>query len=190
MWQVETSTTPFRQGDVLEDFPFPSMDASQPIKSGPNHGDGQYIALGIKRLNVLVVSQCCEAEPHLSLALAPIKRSYPIDQERLPGWRAVDPSANAGYVFDQFVLEPLTGVIPDDEQTKRGLKLTVADLARLVTLEVKNVNVNQYSILARMSPWGRRCLRVNLALFFGRAEKEDAASLLAAGLPVGTARAE
>lgn len=180
-----------RQGDLLENVLLPKLKRPFRVAHVPGadpQGSDPMLISGSKR-QVLVVSQCCDIAEDRYVAVAPIRQTgrlndrlrralladVPPDPEELAAGDAV------GYVFDQFRLAPLDGVIDDD-----GELFKVADFGMMQTLTGEVDDLREHRSAA-MTPAGRRLLRIKLSYFWSRPEASDAEELAAQGLPPGEA---
>ncbi|HEX5914534.1 MAG TPA: hypothetical protein VFY54_15540 [Rubrobacter sp.] len=84
-------------------------------------------------------------------------------------------------MFDMFLLQPLEGVV---EEETGDHKFKVVDLNQTVSYGGKRDVLRELRV-ARMTPAGRRLLRIKLLYFWGRPEEDDASWLTERGLPAG-----
>jgi len=173
-----------RQGDLLKDVLLPRLRLPLEVAHvpGTRPNDGASIPLPGYAKDFLVVSQCCEIENGKHVAVAVIRSTGRLDEPLRDALLAEQPPSEGeegGYVFDQFRLESLTTVVEDD-----GKSFRVADLGQIMSFGGDRQELGSYR-RARMSPEGRRLLRIKLSYFFGRVEAEDAQNLEGKGIPVG-----
>lgn len=189
MWQTAEvpKDDPLRQGDLLLYVPFPALGVPlQTTKGTAARPEDVQAIIRVRERTLLVVSHCCETSNQY-LAVAPVVPKRPGGEREERALLAEEPpeSANGGdgeYGYDlaRFRLEPIDGVLP----TLPAPSQQVAELTRIISFTGGCASLTNMRA-ARLSPEGRRILRIKLALFWGRPEKEDAAYLEANGIPLG-----
>jgi len=144
------------------------------------------VLLQANQRDFLVVSQCCTIENHHVAALAPIRWTPPLTDEERATYKQADFSVigNDKYVFNAHMLDPIQNVM--EEQGGKG---KVADFTKIVTYIGDDSELRAKRV-ARMSPAGRRLLRMRLSGFWARVEADDLAWFKEQGLPPGPARKE
>lgn len=177
MWLSEAPAEALnlRQGDLLQDVPFPTLADEPSIAQG-------VVALPARVRDALVVSQCCTIENQRSVALAPLLTMDRRKQreDHLSRLQQQEPPADGGaFLARLLLLEPVAGLDAKDHHLK------VADLTKIVTFTGGEHAWLQARRIARMSAVGRRRLRIRLAAFWTRVEADDEEELLALGLPLG-----
>ena len=191
MWLADTpdESDGIRQGDVVAGLVLPKHRLPMTYARGPGTevAPGQQVILPTPsrdRLH-LVVSQCCTIENGDFVSLVPIVSTAPLSEdERLP-YLADEPPVTdgvGGYVFDAFYLHPLPGVI--DHPSGR---LLVADLVDVQSYAGSREMLIRGRV-ARMTPSGRRLLRIKLAYLWGRPEGDDVSWFEERGLSAGPSR--
>jgi hypothetical protein len=186
MWEVDAPPPEeaLRQGDLLKAVLLPKLRLPLAVVHVPGvdiNKSASVQAMGSVR-DFLVVSQCCQIENKVTVAVAPIQSTRPLDDVLRESLDADEPPVEeeeGHFAFDMLRLLPLDGVV--DEGVGR---YTIADLGQIISLEGEVQQLQNYR-QARMSPEGRRLVRIKLMYFFGRAEEEDVAYLNARGIPVG-----
>jgi len=91
--------------------------------------------------------------------------------EQSAAYRAVDPRDGEAYAYSAFLLEPIAGHLDEE-----GGRLKVVDLTQIATFRGFDAVLGT-NVVARMTPEGRRALRIKLGYFWARAEAEDASLL-------------
>jgi len=187
MWQAApvAEDDQLRQGDLLVDIVFPSLKLPILVTGIPPSPDDRMIATYTIK-TALVVSQCC-ANADDYVALAPVRPEGNLSPQQEAALLAAEPPTVAeieageanGYTMDSFRLEPVAGVIEDGPG-----RYQIADLGRVVSCFGACASLRS-NRRARMTPEGRRLLRINLGLFWARPEEGDAERLSEAGLPPG-----
>jgi hypothetical protein len=189
MWLSDPpdSSEALRQGDLLQDLLLPTLRL--PITFGHPAGrapqDGDTALLPSKERNFLIVSQCCTIENHHVAALAPIRSTPPMSPEERAIYSEADFSligADDKFVFNVHTLDPIEKALEEV-----GGRAKVADLTQIVTCTGDD-SILRAKRVARMSPAGRRLLRMRLSVFWGRVEAEDLAWFKQEGLPPGPAQ--
>ena len=181
MWATEPipEDDPLRQGDLLESVAFPMM--KYPFVVFRVGGGEEQVVVEAKRRWGLVVSQCCDNENNDYVSIAQIQPIGGLtdSQEAALQVREPDPTSLSGYAVSQFLLDPLPDLIPLKPRTH----LTV-QLLRITTLwgDIAPLTTQRRR---RMTPEGRRWLRMNMELLWGRPEDEDMRWLDEHGLPPG-----
>lgn len=174
---------PIRQGDLLVDVGIP--DLALPL-SVTNEGALQGNAVArVKYCTALVVSQCCSTKASY-VAVAPVLRRGGLTEQQEVALLAEEPPAPDedgrihNYTYDLFRLAPVEGTLPETDARTEW----VVDFGRIVSFTGK-CEVLREQRRARLNPETRRLLRIKLALFWARPEREDAEALAALGLPAG-----
>ena len=185
MWEADCPDAgeDLRQGDLLDGLLLPVL--TLPIKvahfSGSEPAAGDSALLGLKGpKHYVVVSQCCTIENGNQVAIAPVKSTPTLTNEEALGYLDEEPTDERNFVYSVLRLEDLPEVL---EALGRGRY-------RVVDLQATQSWAGDRSALraarrARMTPEGRRLLRIKLGFFWGRAEAEDAVALRGLGLPEG-----
>ena len=189
MWEPTppSQDEPLNQGDLISSLPFPKLLlplTTQLIHQAPA-GTIEYI-----ERPGLVVTQCCvldkDQTDHVSIApvrpegnLQPHQRAALL-AENPPESEQNEAAEEAFYVYDAVRLEAVGKLIPDAPD-----RLTIADLKQITSFcgdweELKRLRS------AKMTPLGRRTLRIKLARYFGRSTDEDAEALALLGVQPGT----
>jgi len=186
VWEAELPPEAelLRQGDFLRAVLLPRLRLPLEVAHVPGTQpiDGAVVPLLGYARDYLVVSQCCEIENGDHVALALIRSTGHLDEELRAALLAEQPPSEGeegGYIFDKFRLEPLAGLIEGDANSFR-----VADLGPIMSFQGERQRLTRYR-RARMTPEGRRLLRIKLSFYFGRAEDGDAEYLQGRGIPVG-----
>lgn len=168
---------PLRQGDLLTDVELPQVKLPfQFVELGGVRG----AVIPVKKQAGIVISQCCDNESGTYVAVAPVRRHNnltPVQQDALMNY---EPGIGAHYVYDTFRLEPVPvwlGELPQGQHH-------VAMLLHAVVV-VDRASELIGSRRARMTDEGRRHLRLDLQLLWGRVEAGDEESLASKGFPPG-----
>lgn len=165
------------RGLILPTLKFPISYINQGhVKAG----DTAVLPTYSKDRDYLVVSQCCDLEKRTNVALAPIKSTHSLSDSDRDALFAERPNEESGYTFSQFGLNLLEGIVLPLAQDRQSC----AALDEVATFLGARASFQSH-VVARMTPAGRRLLRVKLSLFFGRAEAEDATRLAADGIAEG-----
>ena len=173
-----------RQGDLVKGVMLPRLRLPLEVAHvpGTNPEDGAVIPLKGYARDFLIVSQCCEIENGAFVSLALIRSTGPLNEALREGLQAEQPPSpgeEGGFVFDQFRLDPLDHLVEEPDY-----RYTVADLGQIISFGGQREDLNPYR-QARMTPEGRRLLRIKLTYYFGRAENDDANHLEERGIPIG-----
>jgi hypothetical protein len=172
-----------RQGDLLINVPFPALPVPlQTTAAVARREEDIQAIVNVRHRTALVVSHCCSSNDEY-VALAPVtpKRINPLQEAAL---LAEEPPQGAGldisgYDVAHFRLLSLENVLDDIDPG-----FHVADLTRILSFSGGCANLIALR-RGRLTPLGRRLLRIKLALFWGRAEQGDAEALEAQGVPPG-----
>jgi hypothetical protein len=119
-----------------------------------------------------------------SFALAPIRSTPQLTESQRLTYAEADPSAiteDQKYVVNAHYLEPIPKILE-----AQGDRSKIADLTQIISYTGDDTELRTGRV-ARMSPAGRRLLRMRLAEFWGRVEAEDLAWFEKNGLPPGPA---
>jgi len=167
------SDDPLRQGDLIDDVPFPDVSGEPMIEDGT-------VTLPVAVGPALLVTQCCDIQQKDVARVArvakinnPRGRAY----EAITGVEPVEPDEDGfvRYSTRFFALDPVGPLSRLDERY-----LWVAML--LETMEYRgDLSWLLRRRVARMTPEERRTLRTKLMLSGGRTTDEDADYLLARG---------
>ena len=171
-----------RQGDVLRGLILPNLKTPiRYLNSGEvSNGDIAAFSTPQKARDYLVVSQCCDLENGSNVAVAPVKSTRPLPANQRAALYAESPNEETGYSYSQFGLSPLEGLI----EPRVDNQAMYAALDEIQTYLDASEHFGS-CVIARMTPAGRRLLRMKLSLFFGRAEADDAAQLRSMGISEG-----
>jgi hypothetical protein len=186
VWEAELPPEAelLRQGDLLKGIHLPRLRLPLEVAhvAGTQPGDGAVALVQSYARDFLVVSQCCEIENGNYVALSLIRSTGPLNPDVRNALLAEQPpreGEEGGYVFDQFRLEPLAGLVGGDAN-----RFQVADLGEIMSFGGERHELSRHR-RARMTPEGRRLLRIKLSFYFGRVEDGDAQYLEELGIPVG-----
>lgn len=174
-----------RQGDLLIGLALPRLTWPLAFARPPGveATKGQPVILTAARPSGhLVVSQCCTIENQSVVALAEIKSSARLRDWELRAYEMAEPSHSdeeAKYVYNAHTLEPFEELL-----TREGGRVFIADLTTIQSYS-GTVEEFQRHRAAAMTPSGRRLLRIRLAHFWGRVEREDEGWFARNGLPAG-----
>jgi hypothetical protein len=189
MWASEPLdiSEELRQGDLLQDLILPSLRLPLVFihRSGQAAQPGDMVVLESARHDYLVVSQCCTIINRKSFALAPIRSTPRLDENQRSVYAEADPSVigeGDKYVVNAHYLDPIPEILGN-----QGGRSKIADLTQIVSYAGDDAELRMKRV-ARMSPAGRRLLRMRLAYFWSRPEAEDLAWFEKNGLPPGPAR--
>jgi hypothetical protein len=181
----DTSET-LRQGDLVQNILLPTLRL--PLVFGHQAGrapqDGDPALVPSKLRDFLVVSQCCTIENHHVVALAPIRWTARMSPEERAVYSEADFSligTEDKYVYNAHILAPIERILEE-----QGGRAKIADFTQIVTCTGDDSELRA-GRTARMSPAGRRLLRMRLSVFWGRVEAEDLAWFKEEGLPPGPA---
>jgi hypothetical protein len=181
MWQSELPSADdgLRQGDLLSALLLPALKLPLAVVAVPGQEPGEQgqALVPTKKRTFLVVSQCCTIENGELVALAPVKRTPPLNPPDQMAYRWETPEDvpdddEASFAFNALALDPLDGVLDDPG----GGKLQVVSLEEIISYAGDHRLLAQQRV-ARMTPAGRRRLRRRLMYFWGRAEAEDESAL-------------
>jgi hypothetical protein len=168
---------PLRQGDLLDGVLFPTLKHPlQVVSIDATNG----VLAPVREKWGVVVSHCCDNEPGEYVAIAQVQTAGNLtpDQEAALLNYEPPPDHVSGYVFEDFRLEPIEGVLDPKPRMH-----WVAKLTRTVTMwgeECKHLTALRRR---RMTPQARRHLRLNLMLLWGRTEESDRRALEELGIP-------
>ncbi len=186
MWESELPPEDalLRQGDLLKDVLLPRLKLPVEVAhaEGTAPSDGAITTSQGYVKDFLVVSQCCEIENGRFVAVALVRSTGRLNEQLRLALLADEPPRDdeeGGYVFDQFRLDPLAGLVEGTSD-----QFTVADLGQIVSFGGERQVLQRYRG-ARMTPEGRRKLRIKLGFYFSRVEDEDGRYLIDHGIPVG-----
>lgn len=177
-----------RQGDLISGAVLPKL--SLPLRFAHVPGtdiERAPILLDGQRQNFVVISQCCNIENSRSVALAPVRLTQPLPEGPLRAALLADEpppeedvTEESLYVFDQFRLDPVPGYLG----ARTDNKFWVIDLNQAASYSGDREELRRLRV-RRMTPAGRRLLRIKLLYFWARPEEEDVAWLTERGVPAG-----
>jgi hypothetical protein len=174
MWSAELPEVAeeLRQGDLIQGVLLPKLELPLRIIGLPGESPGpQHEAvLKISERRYVVITQCCEIENGTYVALAPVKSTGRLRPDEAKPYLAIEPEDGNPYAYSAFRLEPVGSLQEADG------RLNIADLSQVAAYN-KAKSELQAGRVARMSPHGRRLLRIKLGYFWSRAEPEDASVL-------------
>ena len=161
-----------RQGDLIADSLYPVV--AHPYRfigaAGSEPAKGSDLVLRTGSRPLLVVSQCCEVEKGLTVAVAPVKKQ----NVKKPGVRealmATDPEPGLPFVYNMLALDCVADLTPLEHQVH------VADFSEIVSIQGAEPAMREGRV-ARMTPQGREQLRSKLLHFWARVEAGDAIAL-------------
>ncbi|MGO9334601.1 MAG: hypothetical protein ACLQCU_11245 [Acidimicrobiales bacterium] len=161
-----------RQGDLIEGVLLPKLELPLRIIGLPGESPGPQHEAVLKTAErrYIVLTQCCEIESGTYVALAPVKSTGRLTSDGAKPYLAIEPKDGEPYVYSAFRLEPVGSLREADG------RLNVADLSQVAAYNRAKSEL-QAGRVARMSPHGRRLLRIKLGYFWSRAEPEDANAL-------------
>jgi hypothetical protein len=178
---------PLNQGDLISGLLFPKLAlplSTLSIRQAPVGMIECFERPGI------IVTQCCVLDKSQTdhVSIAPVRPEGGLKSHQVAALMADNPpeddlneaEGEAVYTYDAFRLEP-TGDLKRDAHDR----LTIADLKQITSFcgdweELKRRRT------AKMTPVGRRNLRIKLARYFGRSTDEDRDALANLGLLPGT----
>ena len=169
-----------RQGDLILNVPFPVLKVEPEID--PNHNTA---VVRMIRRPAIVVSQCCTTQNRSVAELAAVVRTGKIsaDSPMVRGLMQPYPAKSGQVFYDGMWLEPLGSVVPGERAEGRYHHISFAHRVTfngdLTWLQIKRA--------ARMTPVGRRDLRMRLGAWYSRVEAEDEKLLKHAGEIAGFA---
>lgn len=177
MWQLQAIPhgDPLRQGDLLVDLELPVL--KPPFQSLEMSGV-RFAVVPTKKFSAIVVSQCCDNENGDYVAVAPLRRQSNMSEAQESALLQYEPGG-ASYVISDFRLQPISEFLPPLPVGQHH----VAMLTKTVPFVGRTDFIGRRR--ARMSDEGRRYLRMNLQLLWGRAEETDIVSLAGKGIPEG-----
>ena len=179
MWEAEPAAAGdhLRQGDLLEGVIFPIT--KMPLQSVSLKGE-QIVVVQAKVLPGLVISQCCDNDLGDYAVIAQVQRHTGLTDAQLGALSNREPTVDdhAGYVINEFLLDPIHQVL-EVPGVHRAL------LTRTVTVWGPECSQLLPQRKARMTPEGRRWLRLNLLLLWSRVEADDRSILEGKGIPTG-----
>jgi hypothetical protein len=188
MW-MSTKPDPsemLRQGDLLIGLALPRLIWPLAFARAPGDAEttkGQPVVLtAAKPVGHLVVSQCCTIENQSVIALAEVKSTHPLKDWELRAYEMAEPShsdEDTKYVFTAHTLEPF-----EEFLLRQDGRVFVADLTTIQSYSGAIENFQRYRVRT-MTPGGRRLLRIRLAYFWGRVEREDEDWFIQHELPAG-----
>jgi hypothetical protein len=186
MWMPNApdSSAALRQGDLLTGLMLPRLAWPLSYARPPEAAvaGNQTVLLSATRPSAyLVVSQCCTIENQTVAALAVVRSTRSLSAAELREYELEEPSGDPdlNYVFNLHALMPFQGHL-----LRQDGRIYVADLTSTQSYSGA-ISDFQKARVAAMSPAGRRLLRIRLALFWGRVEREDEQWFEENGLPAG-----
>lgn len=160
-----------RQGDLISEVPFPVLKASPDIKD-------TWSQVKWKRYPGVVVSQCCTTQQRRVAEIAAVVRTAPLSPEHgvVKGLTSGWPATEGAVFYDGMLLEPVGGVVAEVE----GGRYPHVAFRTRVTFTDDLAWLQQVRV-ARMTPVGRRNLRLRLGAWYARTEEQDAIELDGSG---------
>jgi hypothetical protein len=177
MWMDEVPESPkdLRQGDLLDMQLLPQLkipfNIARPNDRDPRPDDLIVLKLGRLR-HYLVVSQCCTIENDKVVAIAPIRTTHPLQPQDEIAYRNNTPKTkddDPPYAYSAHLIESYMGEHPPPPGNN---KLLIVDFSQIQTYS-GDLSTLRAARIARMTVPSRRDLRLRLAGFWGRAEKDD-----------------
>lgn len=189
MWEPgsPSQSEPLNQGDLIFGLFFPKLALPLSITSIRQAPVG--IIECFERPGI-IVTQCCVLDKKQTdhVSIAPVRAEGGLKPHQVAALMADNPpegeldegEAEAVYTYDAFRLEPIGDLKQDAND-----RLTIVDLKQITSFcgdweELKRRRT------AKMTPVGRRNLRIKLARYFGRSTDEDRDALANLGLLPGT----
>lgn len=179
MWEAEHAPAddPLRQGDLLKSVLFPILKV--PLETVALEGKSAAL-VATKYKWGLVVSQCCDNENDDYAAIAQVQPRTNLTAEQNAAYLAYEPVVDdpEGYIIEEFRLEPYGDLQPPNG----GQQVALLNRVSVFWGDCSPLRATR---IARMKPEGRRWLRLNLSMLWGRAEADDRQHLQQAGVPAG-----
>lgn len=163
-----------RQGDLLLGVPLEAQQVGEPIQGATRP---------IELTDVIVVSQCCTTQQKSLVSLAPL-HTIKLAAQRPDVLRLLqleEPEAFGGpFETNRLYLQP---------HPSMNLGLGRAKVAYLLEARLLKTGDDDLWLrsrrVARMTPQGRRLVRIKVGAHWARPEEDDVVALTRMGIPVG-----